>query len=106
MIGGGDTPEETLYFKRKDQIGNTYLIAKYGTNSKNLLLGAVSSGAMYIVMDQGKIVSNQGPTVEQFAPNYKQIAEAAGYEVNSTGIWLPEFEVGGEIENWDSYINV
>lgn len=70
------------------------------------MLGAVSSGNLYMVIDPGKIVSNQGPTVEQIAPVYKQIAEAAGYEVNSTGIWLPEFEVGDVIENWDSYISM
>lgn len=59
-----------------------------------------------MVIDPGKIVSNQGPTVEQFAPQIKGFVEAAGYEVNSTGIWLPEWEVGYEIENWDSYISV
>ena len=61
---------------------------------------------MYVIVDPGKIVSDHGPGVEQFAPTFKGLVEAAGYEVNSTGSWLLDMEVGAEIQNWDSYISV
>ena len=105
MSGGGDTPEETLRFKNKDRTG-VYTIAKYSTSSKKLLLAAGNSGGMYVIADPGKIVSDHGPRVETFAPTFKSLVEAAGYEVKSTGTWLLDMEIGADIQNWDSYISV
>lgn len=104
--GGGDTPEETLRFKRKDGLADRYLFAKYNTKAENLMLGANENDRMYTVDGTGKVLANQGPTVEQFSAAFKAIVEGAGYRVRSTEKWLLDLQIGSQMENWDSYIPV
>lgn len=70
------------------------------------MLGASENDRMLTVDSTGKVLANQGPTVEQFSPAFKAIVEGAGYRVRSTEKWLLDLQVGSQIENWDSYISV
>lgn len=106
-INSGDTPEETLYFKHELPTAGQFLIAKYDTGSKTLMLGSNSSGQfMCIINSAGKVITNQGPPPSTQSDNIKNVVEAANYEVETVTEWLLNLNVGDSVENWNAYITV
>lgn len=70
------------------------------------MLGASVNDTMYIMDSTGKVLTNQGPTVQQLSATFKEIVESAGYKVRIIGKWLLDLKIGSQIEDWDSYIAV
>ena len=106
-INSGDTPEETLYFKHELDTAGQFLIAKYESGSKKLMLGSNSSGqSMLIVNSAGEIITNQGPPPSSQSDGMKYLVEHANYEVETVTEWLLNLNVGESVENWNAYITV